>query len=66
VTKEQKAAYVFSQAVCALAEIEAMRALNTYREMRGETIAYDDGPFFDVITKYGIDYNSVVSLFYQD
>ena len=60
-TSEQKAAFVFSQAVCALAEIEGMRALNTYREMRGETIAYDDGPFFDVIEKYGIHHNSTIA-----
>ena len=29
------------------AEIQAMVALNQYRLNRGETIAYDDGPFFD-------------------
>lgn len=29
------------------AEVEAMKALNKYREMRNETIAYDDDNFFD-------------------
>lgn len=62
-TEEQKAAYIYAQAVCALAEIEAMKALNTYREMRGETIAYDEEAFLSVPTKYRIHHNDIVSLF---
>ena len=30
-----------------VADIEGMKALNTYRESRGETIAYDDSHFFE-------------------
>ena len=29
------------------AEIESMKALNKYREMRGETIAYDEEAFLE-------------------
>ena len=30
-----------------VADIEGMKALNTYRESRGETIAYDDSHFLE-------------------
>ena len=62
-TEEQSAAYIFSQAVCALAEIEGMKALNMYRASRDETIAYDDKCFFDVIDKYCIHHNCVLNTF---
>lgn len=60
-TEEQKAAFIFSQSVCAIAEIESMKALNKYREKRGETIAYCDDDFIAVIEKYGIGHNAVLS-----
>ncbi len=44
-----------------MAEIAGMQALNTYREMRGETIAYDEDAFADIPNKYGIHHNAVVS-----
>lgn len=62
-TPEQKAAYVIAQSVCAMAEIESMKALNTYRQMRDETIAYDEEAFLTVIDKYGISHNAVLTLF---
>ena len=40
--------------VCALIEAMGMTALNTYREQRGETIAYDDEAFFALIDQYKI------------
>lgn len=54
------AAYVFSQSVCVMAEIQGMIALNQYRLGRGETIAYDEKAFDEVALKYGIHHNAVV------
>jgi len=62
-TNEQKAAYIFSQTVCALIEIEGMKALNKYREMRGKTIAYDEGQFYETAEKYCITHNQVINFF---
>jgi hypothetical protein len=64
-TPEQKAAYIFAQSVCALAEIEGMKALNMYRDSRGETIAYDDNAIMSVIDKYGIHHNGVCKFFFE-
>jgi hypothetical protein len=62
-TPDQKAAYVMAQSISALAEIEGMKAENTYRQMRGETIAYRDEAFFSVCEKYGIHHNATIGLF---
>jgi hypothetical protein len=64
-TSEQSAAYIFSQAVCALAEVEGMKALNSHRLSLGYSIAYDDEAFFAVAEKYGLGHNSVISLFQE-
>ena len=58
--ENQRTAYIFSQSVAAMAEIEAMKAANTYREMRGETIAYDEAAFMHVINQYGLGTNAVM------
>jgi hypothetical protein len=62
-TPEQKAAYVISQAACALAELEAMKAANWMRERRGEVIAYSEEAFMDLDKKYCIGHNAVIGLF---
>jgi hypothetical protein len=64
-TSEQKAAYIFSQAVCALAEIEGMKAGNSHRLSTDGCISYDDEAFFAVAEKYGLGHNSVISLFQE-
>ena len=64
-TPEQQAAYIYSQTVAASAELEAMKAANWMREMKGETIAYDETAFRQVINHYGIHHNAVLSLFQQ-
>ena len=64
-TPEQKAAFINAQVVCATAEIEGMKALNVYRESRGETIAYDENAFVDVPDKYGISHNAVIMFFME-
>ena len=62
-TDEQKAAFIHAQTVCAMAEIAGMQAENTYREMRGETIAYAGGSFDEIADKFGISGNAVLTLF---
>ncbi len=56
-------AIVVSQAVVALAEIEAMKAENAMAADMGHTIPYSADRFRDVPGEYGIDYNSVVQMF---
>lgn len=43
-----KAAFIYAHTVAAQAEIEGMKALNSYRINRGETIAYVDENFTGV------------------
>ena len=63
-TDEQKAAYLNAQAVCAMAEIEAMKAENWMREMHGYTIANGEEEFLAVPDKYSLHHNSVMTLFH--
>lgn len=62
-TEEQNAAYVFSQATCALIEAMGMIAENAYRASNGEATAYRDEAFNALINKYGIHHNAVVTTF---
>lgn len=62
-TNGQRAAYVFAQTVCALAEIEGMKAENMQRQFKGEAMAYDEAAFVGVIDKYGIHHNGVIECF---
>lgn len=43
----------FELAVAVLGEIEAMKALNMQRAALGHSMAYDDGPFMDVVKRLG-------------
>jgi len=56
-----KAAFILSQSVAALAKIEGMKAENMQREALGQSMAYSDDAFFNVIQEYGIDHNSVIA-----
>ncbi|MEK6883945.1 MAG: hypothetical protein AABY22_30220 [Nanoarchaeota archaeon] len=62
-TKEQTTAYVFSQSVCALIDAFGMNALNNDRMHRGQSIAYTDAAYFELIERYGIGHNNVVDVF---
>lgn len=62
---QQKASYVFAQSVAALAEIESMKAVNQIREIQGHAIAYGEKSFLDVIEKYGLHQNSLITFFGQ-
>ena len=57
---EQAAAFLMSQTVCALAEIEGMKADNTILELRQEYPTHTMDDFIRVTTKYGIDHNSAI------
>jgi hypothetical protein len=61
----QGVAFVFSQSVAALAEIEAMKALNAERQDKGLAQAYGEEAFAEVANKYGIHHNAVLSTFEQ-
>lgn len=56
-------AIVVSQAVAALAEIEAMKAANAMAADLGHTIPYGAESFRDVIGECGLDYNTVIGMF---
>lgn len=58
---QHRAVFIFSQSISCMAEIEGMKAENQMREMKGQTIAYGKEAFLDVIKKYGLEHNSVVS-----
>jgi len=63
-TEEQKAAYVNAQATAALIEAMGMAAENMQREQHGQSIAYNEKAFQDVIEKWGIHHNAVIRLFH--
>lgn len=62
-TEEQNAAYIFSQSACALIEAMGMVAENTHRQRCDKRIAYGDGDFNKLISKYGIHHNAVITTF---
>lgn len=59
--EEQRAAFLMSQAACALIEAMGMVALNEQRKAQGYSMAYDDSAFFNLIDKYGIGHNSALT-----
>ena len=56
-------AIVVSQAVSALAEIEAMKAANVMATDLGHTIPYGPEAFKDVVGEYGLEYNMIIGMF---
>lgn len=63
-TDEQKAAFINSQAACAMIDAMGMVAANTERTTNGNTIAYDEAAFQGLIERYQIGHNSVLTLFH--
>lgn len=61
----KKAAYIISQAACALIELEAMKAANSERQQRGESDAYGEKAFMELQNKYVISHNAVLSYLYN-
>lgn len=62
-TPEQSAAYVYAQAVSALATIEAMKAENEVKRAQGKQLLYTAADFMHVIDRYGLHHNAVISTF---
>ena len=59
-TPQEKAAYLITQSMCALAEIAGMQADNQEREHLGLAPAYQEKAFAAVPEKYGICHNQVM------
>jgi hypothetical protein len=55
-----RVAFVQAQTVCALAEIEGMKAENQHRLSLGHSIAYDHAAFMAVPDTYQIGWNTVI------
>lgn len=64
-TDEQKAAYVFAQAIAAQIEMQAMLAANEDRARRGEAQAYNEAAFLALSEKYGLYHNHLMTLFHN-
>jgi len=64
-TPEQQAAYVFAQSVSALIEAMGMISDNMDRARKGESQAWDNEEFNNLIVKYGIHHNAVIGLYQQ-
>ncbi len=64
-SEERMIAFLGSQVACAMIEMEAMKAENKYREMRGESIGYVEIDFIKLIDKYGIGHNSAIETLNQ-
>jgi len=62
-TPEQSAAYIFSQSICAMIEVEGLKAENADREQRGFAQAYGEAAFLAVLDKYALDHNTVMGTF---
>ena len=62
-TPEQAAAYVYAQAVAALATIEGMKAANRERENQGYALAYDEAAFDTVAEGFCISHNQILATF---
>lgn len=61
-TPDQAAAFIQSQTVCALAEIEAMKSENRMRQIQDHSPAYDEAAFRAVPDEFGIGHNAVVGM----
>jgi len=59
-TITQRVAYINTQVACMLAELEGMKAVNHIREMKGESLAFDDRDFMRLQDKYQFATNDVI------
>lgn len=55
-----RVAFIQAQTVCALAEIEGMKAENWERHLNGLALAYGVEDFLKVPERYGISHNQVI------
>lgn len=62
-TDEQRAAFVMSQSACALIEAMGMHAENMQRQAVGHSMAYTEHAFDDLLNRYSIHHNAVLTTF---
>jgi len=53
--------YLLSQITCAQIEMNSMVAENQQRQHLGQSMAYTEGAFMELIDKYGLSHNAVLS-----
>jgi hypothetical protein len=56
-----KVAYLNSQITCAMIEAMGMQAENKQREILGQSPAYVENSFMQLLDKYGLHHNSVIT-----
>jgi len=61
----QRAAFVISQSICCMAEMEAMKAENDARARRGYTQAFTSNQFMELPDKYGLGHNTIIQFLNQ-
>jgi acyl-coenzyme A thioesterase PaaI-like protein len=59
-SETQQAAFLISQAACAMIEAMGMQAENDQRKAVGHSMAYTEDAFVGVIEKYGIHHNAAI------
>jgi len=57
---EARVAYIHSQTICAMAEIEGMKADNLQKQIRGEYPIYGKEDFENVPARFGVHHNQVI------
>ena len=62
-SEEQQAAYIMAQAAGALIEALGMMSENLQRLHSRNSITYTEGVFNELIDRYGISHNSVLTFF---
>ena len=65
VVRMQNIAYVITQMTSAMIELEAMKAANTTRSIQGEALAYSEQAFVELIDKYQLSHNAVITNLHQ-
>lgn len=58
--EEQQVAFLISQTACAMIEAMGMQAENAQRAACGNSMAYVESDFIEVIEKYGIHHNAAI------
>ena len=61
----RNAALLMSRCACAVIEACGMLAENQFRERRGESVAYAEGAFQQVLLNSGIGYNDAIGILQQ-
>ena len=58
--ESSRAAFLVSQSVCALIQMEGMKAENRQREFLGLGIAYGEDAFFKLASDAGLEHNDAM------